>query len=99
MTSRDDKDETTTHAELRFETCREEPRLDPEHEAYDATAGLDEELLVLTDFGASDEVSTSGDNEHYLADTLPTMWVKRPKDKGDTYAITPLLVSLKMPLL
>lgn len=81
MTS-DDQGETTTQAELHFETCRNEPLLDPEKECYDSVAtraGMETELQAMKDFGVYGDVSTSGNKERYLADALPKMWVTRPK--------------------
>lgn len=42
-------------------------------------ASMKEEVQAMKDFGFYDGVSTSGDNEHYFDEALPTTWVKRPQ--------------------
>lgn len=51
--------------------------LGPRQEEYDvgpATAGTKQELQAMRDIGVYD----MGNDDRYLADALPTMWVKRP---------------------
>lgn len=70
----DDEGETATQGELQFETCRCEPRSDPEQQAHDValtTPGIQQALHAMTDFGICDELSASDDNDDYLADEVP----------------------------
>lgn len=65
MMTTDDNTEAATQAQLLFESCREEPPLQPELEEYDLalpTAGMKKELQAMWEFVVDDEVHNTGGN-------------------------------------